>query len=515
MTPLGTDFGREGFSGPFRLLRPEGCAALLQHLRNPKRPLPGVWPKGGAATDWLLAGVGSDPRLLDLLVPILGDNIVLWGTSLVERGPGHVHPWHVDMESASPAGKFVTAWIGLENTTGRSGLRMIAGSHRGRTLQELRSRHGLARAALPTDEVLNLAVGENPDARLVEPEVGDGDVLIFDGRLWHGSHNRLPDQTRAAVLLQYASADSPVRIPRSLNWPFEFVTDPLPPAVLVRGRARAAVNRLVKRPARPEPKLLPALPPLIRELTPAVPDRPALGWQTFPKFKGSTPALRHMACHAAMLEQGKSPHPPHHHDDEELTIILQGEADLLITDRPQYEGAKEVRVKAGDFAFYPSHQHHSLRNAGNAPLQYLMFRWHGERPLTDEGRLQTTVFHDPQPVADDKARGFAIRRIFEGPTRWLRKLHCHTSRLAVGAGYAPHADAYDVAILVQSGRVQTLGREVGPGELIYYPAGQVHGMRNVGNEPARYIVFEFHGLRQPVPAISQQRHLVRAEPALT
>jgi len=29
--------------------------------------------------------------------------------------------------------------------------------------------------------------------------------------------------------------------------------------------------------------------------------------------------------------------------------------------------------------------------------------------------------------------------------------------------------------------------------LIYYPKGELHGMRNAGDEPAHYIVFEFHG----------------------
>jgi quercetin dioxygenase-like cupin family protein len=76
---------------------------------------------------------------------------------------------------------------------------------------------------------------------------------------------------------------------------------------------------------------------------------------------------------------------------------------------------------------------------------------------------------------------------------WLRKLTCHMSRLEPGAGYAAHADPYDVAILLHLGTVQTLHREVGPGGLIYCSAGELHGMRNIGSEPAHYIVFEFHG----------------------
>jgi len=29
--------------------------------------------------------------------------------------------------------------------------------------------------------------------------------------------------------------------------------------------------------------------------------------------------------------------------------------------------------------------------------------------------------------------------------------------------------------------------------VIFYPAGQAHGMTNPGAAPARYVVFEFHG----------------------
>ena len=37
--------------------------------------------------------------------------------------------------------------------------------------------------------------------------------------------------------------------------------------------------------------------------------------------------------------------------------------------------------------------------------------------------------------------------------------------------------------------------------MIYYSAGESHGMRNIADEPARYLVFEFHAagvaLRRP------------------
>ena len=61
-----------------------------------------------------------------------------------------------------------------------------------------------------------------------------------------------------------------------------------------------------------------------------------------------------------------------------------------------------------------------------------------------------------------------------------------------GAGYAPHVDCHDVAIVVLSGQIETLGEVVKPHGVIFYAAGQPHGLRNAGEEPAEYLVFEFH-----------------------
>jgi hypothetical protein len=97
------------------------------------------------------------------------------------------------------------------------------------------------------------------------------------------------------------------------------------------------------------------------------------------------------------------------------------------------------------------------------------------------------------PTGPTGAGSYRTKLLFEGPTQCLRRLHCHISLLEPGAGYDPHADAYDVAIVVLDGKVETLGQRVGPHATIFHPAGQLHGIRNPGTVPARYVVFEFHG----------------------
>ncbi len=88
---------------------------------------------------------------------------------------------------------------------------------------------------------------------------------------------------------------------------------------------------------------------------------------------------------------------------------------------------------------------------------------------------------------------FTTTLIFESPTRYLRRLHCHVSTLRPGAGYDPHEDDYDVAMVLLSGTVETAGRRVEAPSAIFYSADQPHGIRNVGDKPAQYVVLEFHG----------------------
>ena len=106
------------------------------------------------------------------------------------RNPGDEHIWHVDMESADPDGRFVTVWVGLENTTADSGLRLVAGSHLcGKTVQQFEAERGAKRADISTETVLEWAKSANPDAYIAEPAVSDGEAILFDGRLcslvWH------------------------------------------------------------------------------------------------------------------------------------------------------------------------------------------------------------------------------------------------------------------------------------------------------------------------------------------
>lgn len=488
-----TDFQARGYLEPLSLFSRRECRALMSHLNSDKRPNPADWQKGAAVTNWLLYRLAADPRLLELLTPILGYDIILWGASLVRRHAGEVHPWHVDIESSMPGSRCASVWIGLENTRRNSGLQLIAGSHLiGETVQQMQSKDGHSRGDASSETVLTWAQKHYSEAAIVTPDLKNGDALIFDGRIWHGSRNSYRAGTRAALLLQFAAADSPIRMHDygKLDWPFEFLTSPKPPAILVHGSTSAAANRLVPPPVPSVRKAIPMLSTCVRSIGLPLKEGES-GWQPYDFFQGSTPIIDDMECHASVLSPGHCPHPPHSHHEEELLMVLDGEAELLIADSTSFDGARVEKVGPGAFAYYPAFQHHTIRNVSERPVSYLMFKWHVDGAAATDDPLRTSVirYEQAKPHAD---HGFVIDQLFEKPTGWLGRLHCHITRLEPGAGYAAHVDAYDVAIVTLSGTVETLGQEAGPHSVIYYAAGQRHGMRNIGDQPAHYLVFEFH-----------------------
>lgn len=490
-TQWSISFKCEGVIGPTRLFAAEQCRLFSDHLRKASPP-PVDWAKGRAVSDRAFYELASRPDLLTLLRPLLGHNIVLWGARVIERKPGQAHAWHTDIESSAPEGRFASVWIGLENTSQASALQLITRSHAfGKSIQQVWHEKGVTRSDASAERVFAWAKEIDPEAEFVQPEMSDGEALIFDGRLWHGSFNSRRSGTRLALLLQYAESGTPVRIPDSkqLEWPFRFLDNPLPPVILVSGASAVGVNRIVP-PPQADAKRVSLLSSMVHPLPLPLREDMEKRWRPHRIFRGNTPILDFMGCHASILSAGHMPHQPHAHAEEELLIPLAGEAEVIISDGPEVEGARVERVRPGGFVYYPPYQHHTIRNPGESPITYLMFKWRAGASR-ERQTLATSIFWygDFSPDGQKPRSG---HRLFREPTPSLSKLSSHVTVLQAGAGYEPHVDPYDVAILLLSGTVSTLGQTVTAPGVVYYPAGEPHGMKNVGDAAARYLVFEFH-----------------------
>jgi mannose-6-phosphate isomerase-like protein (cupin superfamily) len=219
-----------------------------------------------------------------------------------------------------------------------------------------------------------------------------------------------------------------------------------------------------------------------------LPEAKSGGWVPYPLFRGETSSLKHMGCHVSVLSAGFCPHPPHAHDEEELLIVLAGAAEIILAAAEDDAHPRIMTLEPGQFSYYPAWQHHTLRNPFSSAVTYLMFKWRNE---TGEGGMAPQVFDYRQHLHMEDGRPFSPRLVFEGSTRWLRRLHCHLTHLQPGAGYEAHADPHDVALLTLSGKLQINSAVLEPYGAGYFSAGQMHDMKNIGSEPAQYLVFEF------------------------
>jgi quercetin dioxygenase-like cupin family protein len=497
-------FQEQGFIGPFQALHREECSQLMSRLRAQSNAR--VWHKGNAPFSADYYRLATRPALMALLEAVLGEDILLWGACLIGKKPGEAHHWHTDIEGHEQSGLMVNIWIGLEGTNRGSAPRFISRSHRfGEILERVAFEHGTTTSEVTTGEVLKWAQSREPHSEVVHCDVRDGQALMFHSKLWHGSRNTNPF-VRNAVLLQYATPDTKIRIPdprRQYQWPFTFLPEN-PPCLMVRGIDRLGVNELVEPPqtsprAKPMEHLkekYPHWPSWAESIDNRQHDASVRGWQVRHLFEGSTPSMKQLSVHSVTLNPGARPHTLHDHPEEELMVILSGEIEVTREDKGD-RGARTVRgVGPGSISYHPAQDRHTHRNTGRSPSTFLAFKWLGEKNALGDRAAPFFVF-DPATDVDqyrtDSSKGSTFTALLSSSTRYLSRLHCHLDTFEPGTGYPKHADPYDIFLIVLGGTVQIFGQEFKENSVIFHPEGEEHSLTNVGPTTARVLVLEFHG----------------------
>ena len=199
---------------------------------------------------------------------------------------------------------------------------------------------------------------------------------------------------------------------------------------------------------------------------------PDTGWKPIHLFRGKSRAVADLSCHMSGLMPGHCPHPPHRHREEEVLVLLEGEIEIPLPDLPGGDGTATLRLKPGQFVYYPSFFAHTLTTVSDEPARYLMFKWQGDTSgKTHEtgsgeglrhGRYDSASLLGELGVGD----GFRYHEAFGGPTQFLERLGCHVSSLSPGGGYPAHADPYDVGLVGLKGCLETLGQSVPAWNLI-------------------------------------------------
>ena len=192
-------------------------------------------------------------------------------------------------------------------------------------------------------------------------------------------------------------------------------------------------------------------------------------------------------------------------------MLLTGEADVTLPDLAARGLPTTVTLKPGEFVYYPAWFFHTITARGDEPANYLMLKWFNGQARSEFSILDSQFSREPTLarlgygkydtaayfVVKGSEKLFYTNLLFQSPTDCLQALQCHTSVVLPGGGYGAHIDAHDVAIITLKGRIESMGEQIDPMTVLFFPAGQLHDMRNPGSEPAEYLVFEFHGNHAP------------------
>ena len=212
-------YEREGYVVPkFRLPHDE-IVAMRDALDALIRANPGVRPEKlvsahiegdngeGVRGDARFLDLARDPRIVELVSGILGDDIILWGCHVFCKpaGDGYETPWHQDGHywPIRPLAN-CTVWVALEESRVENGcLRVIPGSHRGRVLHEHLHEDR-------TDLTLNqrMAAGAFDEAAAVDIELEPGQMSLHDVYMIHGAAPNRSSRRRTGVALRYMPATS-------------------------------------------------------------------------------------------------------------------------------------------------------------------------------------------------------------------------------------------------------------------------------------------------------------------
>ena len=105
-------------------------------------------------------------------------------------------------------------------------------------------------------------------------------------------------------------------------------------------------------------------------------------------------------------------------------------------------------------------------------------------------------------IASKATAAGEVRSFFTMKTATLDQLEVHETTLNPGKmPHAPHKHPNEEMLVIRQGTVEALvkgeWKRVGPGSVIFNASNQLHGLKNVGSEPAVYTVINFKTAKTP------------------
>ena len=188
----------------------------------------------------LVRELAQSPTIVNKVTQFLGNDLILWGSQIIVKSKDQNHRWHVDVETFEwPS---INVWVALKNVTPKSSLKIIPSSHKfERSPQDYIASHN---ADLNNDkQILTIAESIRTDSKIENLNLIDGEFVIFQGGIWHGSDNSTND-SRYALLLQYSSPKHLVKVPTTFDKPIKWHSA-RPPVMLISGIDTFKINNFI------------------------------------------------------------------------------------------------------------------------------------------------------------------------------------------------------------------------------------------------------------------------------
>jgi len=197
-----TQYNTFGFVQPFDVFGAEEIARIRAYFDALMDDLGEAGAYGINCYQGRMAGIwdiATDPRILDLVQDITGENIVCWASAILSKRPHDPKqvPWHQDASfwSLSPA-RTVTVWLAIDDADAEnSAMRFIPGTH---------DQGEIKTSSMGENSVFHkgIADAEKYGAPFTNA-LKAGQVSLHADMLVHGSEANRSDRRRCGLTLRY------------------------------------------------------------------------------------------------------------------------------------------------------------------------------------------------------------------------------------------------------------------------------------------------------------------------
>jgi len=126
----------------------------------------------------------------------------------------------------------------------------------------------------------------------------------------------------------------------------------------------------------------------------------------------------------------------------------------------------------------------------------------GAFALADKPSVLSSTAFDWNSIAVKTTEVGSVRQVVNQPTPTLENLEVHITTLNPGKSpHPPHRHPNEEMLIIRQGTLEALingeWKRVGPGSVIFFASNQLHGVKNVGDEPAIYHVVNWKTTATP------------------